>query len=114
MKLGSTKTENDLRKQLKESYSSLSIDGTNQRLRNVLVTAYPEFTGGCVLLHIPDQGDDFFIVLVNGSKLISVELDRVDTSTAPIFEYISLPQYKKGLKKSNQIQLAIALEVVGA
>ena len=113
MKLGNTKTENELRSQMESSYASLVHDDSNVRLRNVLKEAYPEFTGGCVLHWTPDQGEDIFLVLVNGSKLISVELDREDFSVAPIVEHIDMIQYKHGLKKSNQIKLAIALGVIG-
>ncbi|PPC76969.1 hypothetical protein C4K68_12705 [Pokkaliibacter plantistimulans] len=113
MKLGNTKTEKELRVQLEASYASLAIDGANARLRNALKEAYPEYTGGCVLHWTPDQSDDLFVVLVNGSKLISVELDRLDTSASPIIEHIPLSQYKIRLKKSNKIKLEIALEIVG-
>ncbi|KZW98264.1 hypothetical protein JL49_24370 [Pseudoalteromonas luteoviolacea] len=98
---------------MRASYDSLVNDNSSERLRNVLKKEYPEFTGGCVLHWTPDQGEDIFVVLVNGSKIISVELVREDFSEPPIIEHISLSQYKLGLKKSNQIKLAIAQEVIG-
>lgn len=112
MKLGNTKTERELRKQMTASKEALLFDNSRARLRKVIRSHYADFESGCVLEWIPGQGEDIFVVLVNGAKVMSVELDRFDDSEVPIIESYSIAEYRKGLKQMNQIKLAIALEVI--
>ena len=97
---------------MEASYLSVLRDESMYRLRNALKSAHPNFTGGCVLHWTPDQGEDIFLVLVSESQIISVELDRQNSTLPPVVEYISVTEYKRGLKKSNQIKLATALSVL--
>ncbi|BCE01985.1 hypothetical protein [Marinicellulosiphila megalodicopiae] len=112
MKLGITKTENDLREELTKSYESLLNDVSNFRLRTELKKFYPDFKCGCILHNIHEQYEDIYVVLVNDFKIISIELSRVDLTIDPIIEFIELSKYKSGLKKSKKIKLAIATEIV--
>ncbi|RCU43629.1 hypothetical protein DU002_18350 [Corallincola holothuriorum] len=112
MKLGNTKTEREFREQMSASKEALLFDRSCARLRSAIEAHYADFESGCVLHWTEEQCEDIFVLLVNGPKLMSVELDRFEESTPPVVESISMAEYRKGLKKINQIRLAVALEVI--
>ncbi len=51
------------------------------------------------------------MVLINGSYLVSVELDRINPGAPPIFERTELQEYKQGLSKMNQVRLLVAQDL---
>ncbi len=54
------------------------------------------------------------MVLINGVYLVSVELDRINPDTPPIYERIELKEYKQGLSKMNQVRLLVAQDLASA
>ena len=61
---------------------------------------------------MPDQGEDFFTVLVNGEFIAEVEIDRFDSSVKPIFSIQSKTSYEKKLvSKKDKIMLLVANDI---
>ncbi|WP_409524694.1 hypothetical protein [Nitrincola sp. MINF-07-Sa-05] len=111
MKLTGTKTEIEYRERLISSQNKLFKDANFRRLLEVLKANNSDIKTAYIIRHTPDQSEDIFRVLVNGASVNLIELDRLDESIEPIFECMSVVEYKKGLSKQSMIQLAVALEL---
>lgn len=111
MKLRGSKTEQDIRDQLKKSNESLFNDNDKTRLLNVLRNQYPEMKSAYIIHWIPAQGEDIYRILINDSIISEVEIDRLDEMAEPIFEAKSVNEYKQGLNKQNQLKLAVAIDL---
>ena len=109
MKLVGSKTEKEFRKELIRS--NHTIQDPDSKLRRVL-EAKGHDTNNAYLLHwIPEQLEDLYTVLIDGSYIINVEISKYDNSTIPIIERSELQTYLHGLSKTNQIRLAVALDL---
>ena len=111
MKLIGSVTEAKIRETL--IYSACYI------LNNVVILTFLEgmfgpISSAYVLSHTPDQGEDFYVVLVNGSIVVSFELSRSCEDAKPEnFVAIEVEQYRKTLRgRHSQLKLAIAMELV--
>ncbi len=111
MKLTGTKTENEYRERLISSQNKLLNDACFCRLLEVLKANNSDIKTAYIIRHTTDQSEDIFRVLVNGNSVNLIELDRLDESIKPIFESMSVTEYKKGLSKQSMIQLAVALDL---
>lgn len=97
--------ENDFREELVKSRESFS---SPSRLKEVLEFNGHSTKNACVLHWTPDQGEDIYVVLIDGAYLVSVELDRTDQNTPPILERIELKNYLVGLSRMHQVKLLVA------
>jgi hypothetical protein len=61
--------------------------------------------------HIPEQGEDFYTLLINNDLITKIELDRYNLDIELIIETISIKEYKYGLSKIGQIMLAVAIDL---
>ncbi|MFP7492963.1 hypothetical protein SFC66_04165 [Terribacillus saccharophilus] len=111
MKLIGSKTEQDIRDQLKKSNESLFNDNDKIRLLMVLRNQYPEMKSAYIIHWIPEQGEDIYRILINDNIIAEVELDRLDPNADPIIESKSVNAYKLGLNKQNQLKLAVAIDL---
>lgn len=93
-----------------KSNQSLFGAGNDQRLFRVLKELYPQMITAYVIHWIPEQGEDFYRILVNDDIIAKIELDH-DDAIEPTVESISISQYLLGLSRINQIQLAVALDL---
>mgnify|MGYP000013949786 FL=1 len=109
MKLIGSRMESEFREQLKESLLNFSA---NYRLVSALESDGHNTSRACTLQWIPEQGEDIFVVLIDGSYLVSVELSKFEPNTPPIFERTELKDYRSGLSRMHQIQLLVAQELV--
>lgn len=109
MKLIGSKMESDFRKQLVASNQGLV--STDSRLGQAIRSRGHRVENAYVLHWIPDQTEEISLVLVEGNKLLSVELSTIDPSAPPVFEQITLNKYKHGLSRMNQVKLAVAQEL---
>ena len=80
-------------------------------LINVLKAHYPQMVTAYVISSIPEQGEDHYKVLINDELIVNVEISH-DSLVAPIVDSITVKQYLHKLSKTNQIQLAVALDLV--
>lgn len=105
MKLIGSKMEQDFREELIKSRQSFS---SNSRLKLALESSGHSTENAIVLNWIPDQGEDEYQVLIDGSYLVSVEIDRLNQNSPPILHRTELKQYMVGLSKMNQVKLLVA------
>ncbi len=111
MKLIGSKTESDFRIELVRSNEGLRKP--ESKLRKALESEGHDVSNAYVLHWTPEQLEDIYVVLIEGSFLVSVEIDKFDSSKQPIFERIELKDYLHGLSKMNQIRLAVAQDLAG-
>ena len=111
MKLIGSKMEKDFRGELQKSRESFSSES---RLRDALESQGHTTNNAYVLHWTPDQGEDIYVVLIEGAYLVSVELDRLNPETPPIFERIELKEYSDGLSRMYQVKLLVAQDLSSA
>lgn len=110
MKLRGSKTEKDFRDRLIESNHSLFSSEDDRKLLRVLKKLYPQMITAYIIHWIPEQGEDFYRILINDDIIAKIELDH-DDAMEPVVESMTVPQYLLGLSRINQIQLAVALDL---
>lgn len=111
MKLIGSKTEQDIRDQLKKSNESLFNDSDKTKLLALLRNQYPEMKSAYIIHWIPEQGEDIYRILINDSIISEIEIDRIDEKAEPIIEAKPVNEYKQGLNKQNQLKLAVAIDL---
>jgi len=109
MKLVESETDKKIRETLVSSVSyvfgNLVILAFLERMFGPLSSAY-------VLGHTPDQGEDFYVVLVNGSAIVKVELSRSYDSEPENLITLSVDEYRNILLgRQSQLKLSIAIEL---
>ena len=109
MKLIGSKMEKDFRRELVRS--NQGFNDPNSRLKQVLESAGHNTQNAYVLHWTPDQTEDFYSVLIDGSYLVSVEIDKFDSSVLPVVARQELKSYSHGLSRMYQVQLAVALDL---
>ena len=108
MKLIGSKMESDFRDELLSSNNALQDSGS--KLRQALTAAGHETKNAYVLHWTPEQLEDLYTVLIDGSYLVYVEIDKYDNSQ-PLLERNELKPYMHGLSKMNQVRLAVAQDL---
>ncbi|MNI50932.1 hypothetical protein D3C73_1056260 [compost metagenome] len=63
----------------------------------------------CILHWIPERGEDFYKVLVD--DYIIAEIDCHHAGKEPIIKTKPIAQYLQGLRRQDQIKLAVALDL---
>ena len=112
MKLVKSKTEEKYRKTLICTQEKIFNDSSLCRLLEVIKANNETIIESAYIIsHTPEQGEDIYRVLINGSLINLIELDRLDDDVEPIFEAMSINEYKKGLARQSRIKLAIALDL---
>ncbi|SEW51864.1 hypothetical protein [Chitinophaga arvensicola] len=109
MKLINSKAEQDFRIELIKSKDSLF--GFGSRLLPVLKKIHPQMTTAYILDWIPEQGEDIYTILIDDAIITTIELEK-NGAVEPIIEIATVVQYLDGLARRNQIQLAVALDLV--
>ena len=112
MKLIGSKMERDFREQLIKWHDYHFSQKSKSRLKSVLIGVEVDTNRAYIVNWIPDQGEDIYLVLTDGEELFSVEIDRIDKSIIPIVEKLDLKEYKHGLKRSGQVQLLVAQDLM--
>ena len=112
MSLTRTKTEIDYREQLICSHKSLYEDEDKKRILSALNTNYPSMKTAYMLDWIPEQGEDIYKILIDSDVVVIVEIDRLDKSSKPFIEDVSIKQYQQKLSKNARIKLSVALDLV--
>ncbi len=60
---------------------------------------------------IPEQCEDIFEILIDTDFIAIIQIERLNRKTEPLVDVIKLKDYKKGLKKIEQIKLAVAIDL---
>lgn len=104
-------TEQAYRKELQSSRIRIFNDISMRRFLKIIRENFPEMKTAYILYWIPEQGEDIITFLVDIDTVITIELDRYDDQIAPIVEVCPLEDLIKGLSKTNQIKIAVALDL---
>jgi hypothetical protein len=108
--IGSTQEQN-FRKELIESHTALFQKGKNKRILNILKANFNEMKTAYIINWVPEQGEDFYTILVDLNIIVKVEIGRYNHDEEPIIEIFKLQEYEKGLSKVSQIKLAVAMDL---
>jgi hypothetical protein len=111
MKLKGTMIEQEFRRELINSKKLLFQAKTHERILGILRDSFPTMRTAYFLGHTPDQGEDLYTILIHTDTIVSLELDRYDLEIEPIISKMPVQEYKKGLSKTYQIKLAVALDL---
>lgn len=109
MKLIGSKMESDFREEL--SRSNEALQARDSKLRMALESEGHDSINSYVLHWIPEQLEDLYTVLVGGSYIVDVEIDKYDCSKSPTVQRHELKPYMHGLSKMNQVKLAVAQDL---
>ena len=110
MKLIGSKAEREFREELIRSNKFLNSE--NERLSLELRKVGFDLSNSFVLNHIPEQCEDIFVLLTSGSYVVTIEIDKSDSENPVIIDRVELKDYLKGLSKINQIQIAVAMDLM--
>jgi hypothetical protein len=109
VKLIGSKMEKDFRHELVRSNEG--FNDPKSRLKQVLESAGHSTEKAYVLHWTPDQTEDLYSVLIDGAYLVSLEIDKFDSSILPVIEHQELKSYSHGLSRMYQVQQAVALDL---
>lgn len=112
MRLIGSKTEQDYREELIASNEYHFSEHSKSRLKELLGAAGYGTENAYVLQWTPDQGEDFFTVLINGEYLVNVRVDRDAVGCEMNVERNDLALYLKGLSRMHHVRLLVAQELV--
>ena len=109
MKLIGSRAESESRKQILDAHEYHFQ--TDSSLKKALESSGHPIGNAYILSWIPDQDNDLFLVLIDSKYLLSCEIER-DGNTGDVeFERTELYDYKNGLSRTGQIELAVAMEL---
>ncbi|SFE91105.1 hypothetical protein SAMN05518672_11219 [Chitinophaga sp. CF118] len=110
MKLMGSEIEKEFRTQLIESHKALFTENYNSMLLAVLKRLFPSMITAYVIYWIPEQGEDFYWILIDDKLVAKIEINHNKTGD-PQAELVSIDEYKRGLNKLRQIQLLVAMDL---
>lgn len=113
-------TEDAFRTELRRTHQYIFNSSEGELLRQVLADSCNGMKTAYILHWTPDQGADFYTVLVDGHSIISVEIEKDITKKwfkrtlvqkVVSVNRFSLNEYKYELSKMNQIRLEVAIDL---
>jgi hypothetical protein len=114
MKITNSNTEENFRLALRRSHSELFKDPAKKRLLDTLRLNFPEMVTAYTLNWTPEQGEEIYLILIDNHTISKVEIDNLDKSVTPSLLSFSVTEYKRGLSKLGQVQLAVALDLANS
>lgn len=111
LKLIGSKMENDFREELIQSHDYHFSANSTSRLKEVLESKEIDVSNAYIIGWTPDQTDDLFLVLIGGSWILRVELERYDETVEPVIDRIEIKDYMYGLSRMNQVKLLVAQDL---
>ncbi|NIX76251.1 hypothetical protein [Microvirga terricola] len=116
MKLIGSRMEREIEAQLRASQSSLLNDPDQQLLRTLLTRTFGDLRSAMVVGWTPDQGEDFYSILVNGSAFACFEVPREPEAVLDLaaieVKVIHPVDWKKHLRgKPNNLTYLIAMKI---
>ena len=113
MKLIGSKTETEFRCSLTASHIRHFSSDSNTSLKSYLRSQNIPFEKAYILNEIPEESTEYYSILISGSTIITVEIDKCTTQNCNIQSTIALKHYLVGLSKIEQIKLFVAKELSG-
>ena len=110
MKLIGSKLESDYRTELVRSNEVLN--SAESSLGDVLRENGYNTRKAYVLHWTPDQSEDFYTVLIDGTYLVTTEIDRSTRAVLSPIKRIDVKEYLKRLSRTNQVKLLVAQDLV--
>ncbi|MDA5535205.1 hypothetical protein HB976_09890 [Yersinia mollaretii] len=108
MRLIGSRTESLRREELVQSGITIK---KNEAIDYFLNEKFSPIKSAYVLACTPEQGEDFYRIIVNGDIVVEFEISRADSTITDI-EEISVEDYSKLIKsKSDKLDLIIALDL---
>ncbi|BBN82495.1 hypothetical protein PA25_24800 [Pseudoalteromonas sp. A25] len=107
MNLVGSKTEKDIEAELVALTSSTFTNSKAYYLRQLLSELGINPQEVIVLRGFPDETSEVYLLLIENRLIGQVEIDSDDLEN-PTIETFTLPEYKQGLSKIQQIRLAVA------
>ena len=111
MKLIGSKMEDDFREDLIKSHEYHFSANSKSRLKQLLESKKIDVSNAYVIRWTPDQTDNLFLVLIDGSWLLRIELERYDETVEPVVDRIEIKDYLHGLSRIDQIKLLVAQDL---
>lgn len=110
MKLIGSLMEVQFREELQNSWLSLKQGRSNYIMR-MLQGKMGKINKAFILNWVPEQGEVFYLILVNGCDVVGIEIEKESDSILE-FEVTSVLDYKKTLRsRREKVQLAVALDL---
>ncbi len=114
MKLIGSKQERQIEARLRASQTWILKHPEAQHFRSILGRTFGSVRSALELVWTPDQGEDLYLVLVNGSSIARFEIPRdvsFDPELIPVELYHPL-DYKRHLKgKDSNLTYLIAMKI---
>jgi hypothetical protein len=111
MKLIGSKTEQDIRKQLIKSNKSLFENEETNKILIAIREYFPKMNTVYIINWIPEQGEDFYKVLIDNNIIAEIELDKFNSTIKFLNNSVPISQYRIGLSKIQQIKLEVAIDL---
>ena len=108
-----SKTETEFRNSLAVSHIQHFSADSNSSLKSYLRSQNIPVKNAYILNEIPEESTDYYSILISGSTVITVEIDKCSTQNCSIESNIDLKHYLVGLSKMDQIKLLVAKELSG-
>lgn len=89
----------------------------DHKRHNDIVAAVAGITGPkpeiFALESFPENGDDYFVLLVNSTQIIELGASRTDDAPIIVESNTAIADFRRKLSMINQIMLAVALDMTG-
>ncbi|WP_153915810.1 hypothetical protein [Shewanella sp. TC10] len=113
MSLVGSKTEKDIETELVALTSNAMTSSKGFHLKALLSELDLNSQKVIVLNNFPDETCDVYLLLIENRLIGQVEIDSDDLEN-PTIETFTIPEYKKGLSKIQQIRLAVAIMLLSS
>ncbi len=109
MKLIGSLAEQSCREELSKSWGGLRESGN--QLFSILADRIGLIGSAFVLSWTPEQAEDLYTILVNGSEVVWLEVSRSNGEVVD-FQATSVKEYERSLRsRQSRIKLAVALDL---
>ncbi|WP_281561077.1 hypothetical protein [Thalassomonas sp. RHCl1] len=113
MRLIGSKMEKEFREELISSHRHHFSKNSDKKLKSVLLENNYSVDDAYILIGFPDESEEHYLVLIDGSFILSVVIEMLYENVAPVIEHVSLQEYKQGLSRMKQVQLLVAQNLAG-
>lgn len=121
MRLKGTLTEDSYRAELRRTHEYIFHSDQGKILLQALINTFQEMKTAYILYWTPDQGADFYTLIINSQQIVFIEIEEectkrklLTTSEKRVVSLrsCSVNDYKKELSKTNRIKLEVALDLI--
>lgn len=88
--------------------------GPQEKLLSILHKSFPDMKTAYFINHVPEQGEDFYMMLINTNVITKIEVDRYNYDVNPIIESATVNDYLQGRNKIEQIKIMVAFDLANS